>query len=124
VAYDDAGNFQNSIAATLTAGPLNNLGARNANGSPTLAGWVSGSTNCLFLTPAVGGTTINSLDASGCSNGFTALISNESVTDNLIFTHLGGGLARQSVLEHEPGQRIYPALRRSSLHLAVSPWRC
>ena len=90
--YDSGNNRSNAIAGSLTAGPLNNLGARLANGTPTLIGYLSGSTNCLFLTPAPGGTTINSLDSSGCCSGYSIVICNESMTDSLIFTHQGGGI--------------------------------
>jgi hypothetical protein len=92
MAYDSPGSFQNAIAATLTAASVSNLGVPNPNGSPTLLGYRSGSTNVLHLTPAPGGTTINSIDASGCSPGFEAMIVNESATDSLIFPHLGAGL--------------------------------
>jgi hypothetical protein len=85
VAYDDAGNFQNSASATLAAGPLNDLDRA------TLPGYSSGSTKRLLLTPASGGTTINGLSATNCDDGHTILIVNMSTTDLLIFTHLAGG---------------------------------
>jgi hypothetical protein len=87
MAYDDAGNFQNSVSATLGSGPYNDTA------NPTLPLYRSGSTNRLVLTAAVGGSTINSLDASGCSDGFTILMLNQSSTDNIVFTHLGGGIS-------------------------------
>ena len=71
-----------SIAATLASGPLDDLG------SPTLFGYSSGSTTRLLLTSASGGTTINGLDASDVTDGFTVLIVNQSTTDSITFTHL------------------------------------
>jgi hypothetical protein len=95
MAYDDAGNFQNSISVTLGAGPYNDLDGSTlqnyANG--VTVRYFSGTTNRLVLTPASGGTTINSLGAGHVSDGYTILIVNASTTDNLIFTHLGGGTA-------------------------------
>jgi len=75
------------VSATLATGPLNNVG------SGVITGYVSGLSNDLELTPAVGGTTINGLDSSGVTAGvaFTLLLRNRSATDSLTFTHLNGG---------------------------------
>lgn len=102
MAYDDPGNFQNGIGATLGSGPYNDLGF------PTLPNYKSGTTNSLGLTPASGGTTINSLDCSGMSDGFTFFIHNESATDNLIFPHLGGGLAGNQFKNQNSGSVAIP----------------
>jgi len=71
-----------SVSATLSSGPLDDMGAT------LIPGYSSGATTRLMLTAASGGTTINGLDASGVSDGFTILIVNQSSSDNLIFNHL------------------------------------
>jgi len=74
-----------SVTKTLTGGPFNDLGAA------TLPGYFSGSTTRLLITPSGADVTINGLDASGTTDGFTVLIVNQSATYNLIFTHLNTG---------------------------------
>ena len=76
-----------SVSKTLTAGPLNDLGAS------VLTGFVSGSTNRLILTPAAGGTTINGIDTSGMADNFTFLIQNGSTVDALTFANQAAGSA-------------------------------
>ena len=71
-----------SVTATLTTGPLDDLGASK------IPRYSSGSTTRLLLTPAAGDTTINGLDASGVPDGFSILIVNQSATANLVFAHL------------------------------------
>lgn len=120
MAYDNAGNFQNSASATLGTGPLNDLD------SPTLPGYSSGSTRRLFLTPAVGNTTINGLGASYCDDGHTILIVNRSTTDLLIFTHLGGGLSANQFSNMSAGSvSIAPlaAARCTYLGAPISKWQ-
>ena len=86
MAYDDSGNLQNSLSASLATGTLNDLGRT------TFVGYISGSTNRLILTPAVGGTTITGIDASGCSDGFSLLLVNNSATDSVSISHQTGSL--------------------------------
>lgn len=85
MAYDDAGNFQNSASAVLAAGPLNDVDRL------LIPGYSSGSTKRLFLTPAAGNTTINGLSAVQASDGKTILIVNLSATDYLVFNHQAAG---------------------------------
>ena len=117
MAYDDAGNLQNSISATLAAGPLNDLS------NPTLPLYKSGSTNRLLITPASGGTTINSLDASGCSDGFTMIIVNMSTTDDVIFTHLGGGISTNQFSNASAGSVALLPLGAARCTYIVSKWQ-
>lgn len=110
MAYDDAGNFQNSISVSLGAGPYNDLDGATLQqyfAGVTLR-YFSGSTNRLVITPASGGSTINSLEASHCSDGFTMLWVNNSATDNLIFNHLGGGTVSNQYLNAN-GASVYLA---------------
>lgn len=81
--------LNHSISATLTAGPINDLGFA-VLGNP----YNCGTTNQFLLTAATNsgnGTTINGLDSSNIDNGWTALIVNPSTTDPLIFTHQNTG---------------------------------
>lgn len=106
-----------SVSATLASGPLNDLGA------PLLWGYASGSTTRLLLTAAVGDTTINSLDASGCSDGFTIIIVNQSATDNLAFTHLGGGLSANQFSNANAGTVAIPPLGAARCTYIINKWQ-
>lgn len=125
MAYDDAGNLQNSISATLATGPLSDLGASTlyttTKGITTR--YLSGTTNRLFLTPASGGTTINGIDASGCSDGFTMLIVNGSSTDNIVFTHLGGGISTNQFSNVSAGSVELLPLGAARCTYVVSKWQ-
>lgn len=74
-----------SANGSLPSGTLNDLG------QGALPGYISGTTDRLILTPGVGGTTINGLDASAVPDNFTILIINASPTDVLNFTHRNPG---------------------------------
>ena len=125
MAYDDAGNLCNSISFTLGAGPYNDLGETTLQ--TTVYGIVqryqSGSTNRLVLTPASGGTTINGLDASGCSDGTQVLIVNGSSTDNLVFTHLGGGLSYNQFSNQNASSVAIAPLGAARAFYVVSKWQ-
>jgi len=117
MSYDGSGNFQNSVSATLGAGPLNDLSFG------TIPNFRSGSTNRLFLTPASGGTTINSLDASGVSDGYTMLLVNPSTTDNLVFTHQGGGISTNQFQNANAGSVAIPPLGAARCTYVVNKWK-
>lgn len=126
MAYDDSGNLCNSISATLTTGPLNDLGA--ATLQTTTAGinlrYQSGSTNRLILTPASGGTTINGIDASGCSDGARMLIQNASSTDNLIFAHLAAGSLSGNQFSNQNAATVaIPPLGAARAFYVVNKWQ-
>lgn len=112
------GTFSTSIAATLPTGPINDLG--QAVLGPTYSG---GTTNRLKLTPAVGNTTVNSLDSSNVPDGFTVLITNESTTDMLIFTNLGGGLPVNQFLNQSNGSVSIPASGAARVTYVTPRWR-
>jgi hypothetical protein len=124
--YDTAGNFQNSLTITLGAGPYNDLafGTLQTQLSPGIVQvYVSGVTNRLFITPASGGTTINSLDASGCSDGFRMLIVNASSTDNINFTHQGGGTATNQFFNVSLGTVALLAGGATHCTYVINRWR-
>lgn len=74
------GQPPNTIAYTfLTAGPFDDWGP---------PGWVGGFTNRLMLTPAAGGTTLGSLDATNVPDGFEVEIFVDSATDYLFIPNL------------------------------------
>jgi hypothetical protein len=50
-----------------------------------------GVTNRLLLTPAAGGTTINTLDPTNVQDGWPILVINNSASGILYFNHLTGG---------------------------------
>ena len=107
-----------SVTATLLAGPLNDLGY------PTVFQYSSGSTTRLLLTPASGGTTINGLDASGVTDGFTILIVNQSTTDNLIFPHLASGSQSGNQFSNEnAGSVAIVPLGAARCTYVVSKWQ-
>jgi len=116
VPYDSVG-FPNSVSATLTSGPLNDLGRT------TIQNYRRGSTDRLILTPAPGGTTINSIDAAGCSDGFNLLIQNASSTDNIIFTHLGGGQSSNQFSNEYGGSVLIPPLGAARCTYIVNKWQ-
>ena len=125
MAYDDSGNFQNSISVILGAGPYNDLGEsvlQVYSYGLTLT-YKSGATNRLILTPASGGTTINSLDASGVSDGYTILLVNPSTTDVLIFTHLGGGTATNEFSNTNAGSVQLLPLAAARCTYVVRNWK-
>jgi hypothetical protein len=125
MAYDDAGNFQNSLSVTLGAGPYNDLGGstlQTYSKGLTLI-YRSGTTNRLVLTAASGNSTINSLDASGVSDGFTILLLNASTTDDLIFTHLGGGIATNQFSNVSAGSVALLPLGAARCTYVISNWR-
>jgi hypothetical protein len=106
--HNSTATFNRKITATLTVGPLNDLGS-------TLLGanYGSGYSNLLVLTAATNsgnGTTINSVDASNAEDGFTALFQNPSSTDPLIFTHLGGGILSNQFTNQNGGSVQIPPL--------------
>ena len=74
-----------SVASAVftTAGPL-------ALSSANISGWQDGAVTRLRLTPASGGTTINTLDASKVQDGWALLVMNRSPTDYLYFNHKTG----------------------------------
>jgi hypothetical protein len=115
--YDGAVSFQNSVSATLTTGPLNDLGV------PTLTGYKSGATNRLLLTPATGGSTINGIDASGCSDGYTIMIVNQSTTDNLTFAHNGGGISTNQFSNTQAQSVALLPLGAARCTYVISRWR-
>lgn len=113
---DEYGRF--SITSTLAAGPLDDLGP------PTLWGYSSGSTTRLILTAASGGTTINGLDASDVTDGFTILIVNNSATDGITFAHQAptSQSANQFTLEY--GGSVYlPAYGSARATYVTNKWR-
>jgi hypothetical protein len=124
--YDTAGNLQNSVSVTLGAGPYNDLSYTVLQSSPAkgiVQIYVSGSTNRIIINPAVGGTTINSLDASGCSDGFTILFVNASATDNVIFNHLGGGAGANQFSNQNGGSVAIVPLAAARCTYVVNKWQ-
>lgn len=105
--------FSNSVSETLGSGPLNNL---------AVPGFVAGVTNRLILTPASGGTIINSLVAAGVPDGFTIKVSNPSSTDYLQFNHLGGGSASNEFRNPGNAAVYIPEGGAALLSYEVSVW--
>jgi hypothetical protein len=78
------------------------------------AHWAS--TGAAVQLIAVGGTTINGLDASGVSDGFTTLMQNPSATDNLVFAHLASA--------SQPTNSVaVPPLEAARCTYVVKQWR-
>lgn len=115
MAYDDAGNAQNSLSASLS-GTVNDLGRS------TITNYLSGSTNRLVITPAVGGITLTGIDASGCSDGFSLLLVNASSTDSIFINHQATSVSSNQFTCPSGSQYTLLPLAANRLIYVVNKW--
>lgn len=86
------------------------------------AHWAS--TGAAVQLIAVGGTTINGLDASGVSDGFTTLMQNPSATDNLVFAHLASASQPTNKFCNVNASSVaVPPLEAARCTYVVKQWR-
>ncbi len=124
--YDSANTFSNVIRVALDTGPYNDLGIptqKVGGGGSIMPTFRSGSTNRFLFTAASGGSTINSLDASGYSEGETVFMQNLSSTDYLIFTHLGGGTTANQFSNANAGEVAIPPLGAARCTRSNGMWQ-
>ena len=101
--YNDLGSLSTPPITSDSAGKIANL-------------WFSGLANRLIVTPAVGGSAINSLGADNLQDGARIQVRTGSSTDNLTFNHLGGGKTANQFSNMYGGVVTVPPLGAAWMH--------
>ena len=107
------------LSATLAAGPL------DLNSLTLGASYLGGFTNMLILTPASGGSTINTLDATNIEDRHEVIFVNASVTDPLIFDNLTGAAPNQFSNVNSAQVQIPPngMARATYIKSTINAWK-